>query len=96
MCWGAYGPKKDDATHSTLWTDDIAGFQANYIKVFGKDLTAPDWAGSVDLEGPIDVNHPWPEFGSPNRDPGITNVQIDESLPTTVIDESENSDSIDL
>ena len=96
MCWGAYGPKKDDTAHSTLWTDDIAGFQANYHKIFGKDLTAPDWGGTIDLEGPIDVNSPWPEFVLPKRDPGTTNVRIDDSLPTMVIDQSENSDSIDL
>ena len=96
MCWGAYGPKKDDAAHSTLWTDDINGFKANYYKIFGRDLTAPDWAGTIDLEGPIDVNTPWPEFGLPNRDPGTTTVRIDDSLPTIAIDESEDSGSIDL
>ena len=96
MCWGAYGPKKDEAAHSTLWADDIAGFQANYYKIFGRDLTPPDWAGTIDLESPLDVNNPWPEFSFPNRTEDATLVRIDDSLPTTPIDANEDSGAIDL
>lgn len=61
MCWGAYGPRRDHAAWSTLWQDDIAGIQANFRRVFQGPFTAPDWAGSIDLEAPLDPQSPWPE-----------------------------------
>lgn len=61
MCWGAYGPRANPEEWSTMWPDDIAGMQANYRKIFQNELVAPEWAGDIDLEAPIDVERPWPE-----------------------------------
>lgn len=61
MCWGAYGPKNNPDQFSTLWQDDIAGMRANYKRIFGTNLTPPDWADSVDAEEPLDSDAPWPE-----------------------------------
>jgi hypothetical protein len=95
MCWGAYGPRTNPAEWSTLWGDDVAGFQSNYRKLFGRDLTAPEWASSVDLEAAVNVTEPWPGYRA-SRDEGETRVLVDERLPTSEIDYSEDTESVDL
>ena len=60
MCWGAYGPRRNPEEFSTLWPDDIAGVQGNYRRLFGNDLTPPEWSAAIDLEAPLDVESPWP------------------------------------
>lgn len=60
MCWGAYGPRANPEKWSTLWADDIAGFQVNFRKIFAEDPTPPDWAPTVNLEAPLNLQDPWP------------------------------------
>jgi len=96
MCWGAYGPRTDIKQWSSLWTDDVSGMQANYRKVFGKDLTPPDWASTVNPETTFDMNSPWPGYMAGVRDDGTQQVLVDERLPTSVIDYSQDTSSIDL
>ena len=96
MCWGAYGPRTDSKQWSSLWGDDIAGMQANYRKIFGKDLTPPDWASRVNPEAAFDMDSPWPGAIAGARDDGTQQVLVDERLPTSVIDYSQDTSSIDL
>jgi len=95
MCWGAYGPRADGNQWSTLWSDDVAGFQSNYRKIFGRELTPPDWSRNVDLEAPVDVKNPWPGYGTRRGDES-TRILVDDRLPTSEIDYSEDTESVDL
>ncbi len=67
MCWGGSGPRGDMNDYSTLFPDDIAGAQAAYRRVFS-DLKAPSWGPSMDLEGPVDFQNPWPGASNQIRD----------------------------
>ena len=96
MCWGAYGPRANPDQWSSLWVDDVNGFQSNYRKLFGRELTPPEWAASVNLEAPLDVNKPWPGYQLSSRNEDLSAVLIDERLETSIIDYSEDTDSIDL
>lgn len=96
MCWGAYGPRANPEQWSSLWVDDVNGFQSNYRKLFGRELTPPDWASQVNLEAPLDVNQPWPGYVATTQNADETRILIDERLATSVIDESEETESIDL
>lgn len=93
MCWGAYGPRADHANWSTMWPDDIAGFRANYKKVFRDQLTAPEWAGDVNLEGPVDLAMPWPGAEATVVDHMVT---VDYAAGATAIDYDVNTTSVDL
>lgn len=96
MCWGAYGPRANPDQWSSLWVDDVNGFQSNYRKLFGRELTPPTWAPGANLEAPLDVNQPWPGYQVATRDEDMTGILLDERLETSVIDYSEDTDSIDL
>lgn len=96
MCWGAYGPRANPDQWSTLWVDDVNGFQSNYRKLFGRELTPPAWAPSTNLEAPLDVNQPWPGYQVVSRHEDTTKILLDERLPTAVIDYSEDTESVDL
>ncbi len=84
MCWGAYGPRANPDDFSTLWQDDVDGAIANYKKVFGGELSAPDWGEGFDHTQPIDAENPWPEAVTVSE---ITMDQMD-----VVIDESLHED----
>jgi len=94
MCWGAYGPRANPEEWSTLWPDDIQAIQYNFNRVFSGEPSAPEWAGSVDLEKPLFLNDPWPV-----RDDQIflENHQV-EILdgPASEIDYSRGTESVDL
>jgi hypothetical protein len=90
MCWGGYGPRRDQDEFSTLWPDDIAGVQANYRRLFGGDLTPPDWADEIDLEAPLDSENPWPAASPEIRFYG-SNLVVDDNLKSF-----DQGESIDL
>jgi hypothetical protein len=96
MCWGAYGPRANPAVWSTLWPDDIAGVAQNHAMLFGA-TSAPGWAGSVDLEKPVDADDPWPGADLFQRDQDADmDVIVDPSLPATPIDAADDPRSQDL
>src|SRR5690606_6406467 len=78
MCWGGYGPRRNPDEFSTLWEDDITGIQANWRQIKGEDLTPPEWAGEIDLIGPLDLDEPWPGAGGTEM--------LAEQFEVTVID----------
>lgn len=84
MCWGAYGPRANPDEFSTLWPDDIAGIQANYVRINAGPREAPDWAGDVDLEAPIIAAAPWPEADLEHVTVGTMNVEIIAGGPTKI------------
>lgn len=96
MCWGAYGPRANPDQWSTLWADDIAGLQHNYRRVFTDQLVAPDWAGSVNVESPLDLENPWPADEVLMSESIDSLVQIDDALGASAIDYDPNTRSIDL
>jgi hypothetical protein len=96
MCWGAYGPRSNPNVWSTLWADDIAGLTSNYRRLFGATLTPPAWAGTVDLERPIDIDAPWPGDASVVDRPNAHDVDIDSLGRATPIDAADVPGSIDL
>ncbi len=98
MCWGAYGPRANPDEWSTLWSDDIAGFRANYRKVFTDTLVPPTWSGKINLEAPMDLNAPWPEalVAQTDDDMDSTLATIDDSLGATTIDYDNVNNSVDL
>lgn len=97
MCWGAYGPKKDPETFSTLWLDDIEGIQSTYKVVENGELTPPSWVGQVDLEASLDPDQPWPGATAlTSVDLENLDVAIIEGRGPTPIETSRNTTSIDL
>jgi hypothetical protein len=96
MCWGAYGPRTDAEKWSSLWQDDVAGIQTNYRKIFGSQLTPPDWAPTVNPEASLNAASPWPGYTLSIKDDGTSRVSIDNSLETSVIDTDPNTTSRDL
>ena len=95
MCWGAYGPRANPEEWSTLWSDDIKGIQANFRKVFSGASVPPSWANNVDLEDSLELENPWPDSGFSVPKLKSHQVQIVKG-PASVIDTSEDTDSIDL
>lgn len=96
MCWGAYGPRANPDQWSTLWPDDIKGIQANFKKVFPGNSQSPDWAQSVDLEKPLELDEPWP-LKSLEPEPMVKDDQVILIKgPASEIDYDENTESIDL
>lgn len=94
MCWGAYGPRANPDRFSTLWSDDVAGIQANYRKLYPKAV-APEWAATVDLEKPLDLEKPWPT--GKLLAPGPAKHQVKKAWGgPTPIDYSPNTKSVDL
>lgn len=95
MCWGAYGPRANPEEWSTLWPDDIKGIQANYHKIFPGNPNAPTWADDIDLEDSLNSDEPWPDFNFVGAKVKNHKVKIIKG-PASVIDTSEDTDSIDL
>lgn len=96
MCWGAYGPRANPDTWSTLWEDDIKGIHHTYKVVFGSELQAPDWAGDLDLVAAVDINQPWPDARGPISFTVVdSQVVVDDLLADTEIDYDNRLGSID-
>ena len=79
---GAYWPRANQAEWTTLWSGDLAWFQANYRKLFDRDLTPPDWASSVDLEASLSVDKSWPGYQVAHETKETTNILVDERRET--------------